>query len=224
LSARNGTLERTVTDSSVEVFTIGHSTLACERFLELLRRWSVTAIADVRTAPYSRHSPQFNKATLRNELRQSGIAYVFLGAELGGRPTDKEMFCDGVADYEKMARTPEFLEGLKRVIKGAKRYRIAMMCSEHDPLDCHRCLLVGRALHERGIQVNHILSNGKIMKHADAEMRLMTLSGGANPDFFASGDQQRALAYRQRASRVAYSEDRIQSHIPSERSAYATKY
>ena len=70
-------------DSPVEVFTIGHSTLPYERFLALLRRWSITAIADVRTAPYSRHSPQFNKATLRNELRQSGIAYVFLGEELG---------------------------------------------------------------------------------------------------------------------------------------------
>src|ERR1700722_20120562 len=93
---------------------IGHSTLPYERFLELLRRCSVTAVADVRTAPYSRHSPQFNKDTLRNELRHDGIAYVFLGQELGGRPKDKQLFCEGVADYEKMARVADFAKGLDR--------------------------------------------------------------------------------------------------------------
>src|ERR1700720_1713717 len=127
-----------VADTTVEVLTIGHSALPYERFLELLRHYSVTAVADVRTAPYSRHSPQFNKDTLRNELRHDGIAYVFLGQELGGRPKDKQLFCKGVADYEKMARVADFAKGLDRVVEGAKNYRIAMMCSEHDPLECHR--------------------------------------------------------------------------------------
>lgn len=199
-----------MTDSPIEVFTIGHSTLAYERFLELLRRWSVTAVADVRTAPYSRHLPQYNKNALRDELRHEGIAYVFLGRELGGRPPDDGLFCDGVADYEKMARAPEFSKGLRRVIQGAKRYRIAMMCSEHDPLDCHRCLLVGRALHERGIAVRHILSDGKAIRHDEVETKLVGLSGRTGDDLFESGDQRLALAYRQRASRVAYANQRPQ--------------
>jgi uncharacterized protein (DUF488 family) len=171
----------------------------------------VTAIADVRAAPYSRHSPHFNKEALRDELRQAGIAYVFLGQQLGGRPKDKQLFCNGVADYEKMAREAQFAKGLERVIEGAKSYRIAMMCSEHDPLDCHRCLLVGRALHELGVTVRHILSNGAVIDQEQIEQQLMDLSGRADKDLFDSHDQRRALAYRDRASRVAYTENQKQS-------------
>jgi uncharacterized protein (DUF488 family) len=206
-----GVEELTVTDSPVEVLTIGHSTLSYERFLDLLRRCGVTAIADVRTAPYSRHSPHFNKEALRDELRQAGIAYVFLGEELGGRPKDKHLFCNGVADYEKMARRAQFAKGLERVIEGAKSYRIAMMCSEHDPLDCHRCLLVGRALHELGITVRHILYNGAVVEQERIEQRLMDLAGRADKDLFDSHEQRRASAYRDRAWRVAYTENRTHS-------------
>ena len=109
-----------MTDAPLEVLTIGHSTLSYETFLNLLRRFQITAIADVRTAPYSGHSPQFNKDTLGDQLRQAGIAYVFLGKELGGRPKDKQLFRDGVADYEKMARGSQFAKGLERVIEGRK--------------------------------------------------------------------------------------------------------
>lgn len=198
----------------LEILTIGHSTLPYELFLGLLRRASVTAVADVRTAPYSRHFPQFNRDTLREELRQDKIAYVFLGEELGGRPKDRHFFCDGVADYEKMARATDFEKGLERVIEGARSYRIAMMCSEHNPLDCHRCLLVGRALHERGIVVKHILSSGAVVGHASIEERLMELSGRTNDDFFESHDKRLADAYRERALKVAYAERMIDLEKP----------
>jgi len=185
--------------------------LSFSRFLSLLHDHAITAIADVRTSPYSRHSPQFSKHTLRDQLRQAGIAYVFLGDELGGRPKDDQLFSDGVADYEKMARQSQFTKGLNRVIEGAKKYRIAMMCSEHDPLDCHRCLLVGRALHELGIPVRHILSNGAIVDQEEIEQRLIDLSGRTDKDLFDSMDQQRSSAYRDRASRVAYTQHGMHS-------------
>ena len=168
----------------------------------------------MRTAPYSRHSPQFNKDALRKELRQDGIAYVFLGQELGGRPKDKQLFCDGVADYEKMACMPDFAKGLERVVEGAKKYRIAMMCSEHDPLDCHRCLLVGRALHAHSIAVRHILSDGSVVDQAAIEERLMELSRRTDADLFASREQRVAEAYRERASKVAFAENRPSSREP----------
>jgi uncharacterized protein (DUF488 family) len=193
-------------DFAVEVLTIGHSTLPYERFLALLRQASVTAVADVRTAPYSRHFPHFNRDTLRDELRHDKIAYVFLGEELGGRPKDKRFFCNGVADYEKMARTEEFAKGLDRVVEGAKKYRIAMMCSEHDPLDCHRCLLVGRALHQRGVAVRHVLSSGEIIGHNAIEAKLMELSGRSDDDLFEPVEKRLAVAYRDRASKVAFAE------------------
>ena len=202
-------------DAAVEVLTIGHSTLPYERFLALLRQASVTAVADVRTAPFSRHFPHFNRDTLRDELRQDDVAYVFLGEELGGRPKGKRFFCDGVADYEKMAETPDFARGLERVIDGAKKYRIAMRCSEHDPLDCHRCLLVGRALQERGVAVRHILSGGQIVDHRQIEDRLMDMAGKSDIDLFEPPAKRLAAAYRDRAMKVAFSERETSARKPA---------
>ncbi len=199
----------------VEVLTIGHSTLPLDRFLTLLRNASVNAVADVRTTPFSRHFPHFNRETLRDELRQENVAYVFLGEELGGRPSGRHFFCDGVADYEKMAETADFARGLQRVIQGAKKYRIAMMCSEHDPLDCHRCLLVGRALKERGVAVRHILSDGKILGQRDIESKLMELSGKSDIDLFEPPAKRLAAAYRDRAMKVAFSERQDNSFKPA---------
>lgn len=189
---------------SLAVLTIGHSTHSYERFLGLLRTAGVTAIADVRTAPYSQHFPQFNGDVLKGELRVDGIAYSFLGRELGGRPSGHQFYCDGVADYEKMAATEEFGNGLDRVVEGAKRYQIALMCSEHDPLDCHRCLLVGRALAQRGVAVNHILSDGQIIAQSEIEDRLLKMSGRANDDMFATRDERLAAAYRERGRKIAF--------------------
>ena len=193
-------------DAAVEVLTIGHSTLPYERFLALLRQASVTAIADVRTAPFSRHFPHFNRDSLRNELHLDNVAYVFLGEELGGRPKGERFFCNGVADYEKMAETDIFAQGLERVIEGAKKYRIALMCSEHNPLDCHRCLLVGRALQERGVTVRHILGSGEIVDQRQVEDKLMEMSGRSDIDLFEPPAKRLAAAYRDRAMKVAFSE------------------
>jgi uncharacterized protein (DUF488 family) len=194
---------------AVEILTVGHSTLPYERFLELVRHANVTAIADVRTAPYSRQFPQFNRETFSNKLRADGIAYVFLGKELGGRPSGNQFYCDGVADYERMSRSAEFGKGLDRVLEGAKQYRIALMCSERDPLDCHRCLLVGRALAQRGIRVSHILSDEQIVSHPEIEDTLLQLSGRDTDDLFASRSERLATAYRQRARKVAFAEPQL---------------
>jgi len=192
----------------VDVFTIGHSTHSWDRFVALLRGAGITAIADVRSSPFSRHHPHFNIAELRAELPLDGITYVFLGKELGGRPREPRYFSEGVADYEKMARAPEFSKGLDRVIEGARKYRIALMCSEHNPLDCHRCLLVGRALAGRGVSVNHILEDGRTVSHPKIEEKLLELSGHLNDDFFASRSEQLATAYRDQALKVAFEEPR----------------
>ncbi len=189
-----------------EVFTIGHSTHSWDRFVALLRGANVTAIADVRTSPYSRHSPQFSRDSLRADLQLNGISYVFLGKELGGRPSGHRFYCDGVADYEKMAHAPEFTKGLDRVIERAKKYRIALMCSERDPLDCHRCLLVGRALALRGVRVNHILDDGSIVSQNQIEEALLRLAGRDAADLFAPPSERLATAYRARARKVAFAE------------------
>ncbi|MCA0000066.1 MULTISPECIES: DUF488 family protein [unclassified Mesorhizobium] len=188
------------------VYTIGHSTLSYERFLTLLRKADVTAVADVRSAPYSRHFPHFSQDLLKSELQMDGIAYSFLGKELGGRPSGSQYFCEGVADYESMAKAPEFHEGLKRVMDGSVKYRIALMCSERDPLDCHRCLLVGRALSEQGVVVKHILPDGNAIDQEGIEQRLLKSNDQQEMDLGNGNRTKLADAYRARARRVAYAE------------------
>jgi uncharacterized protein (DUF488 family) len=188
------------------LLTIGHSTHTYDRFLELLTGAGVTAVGDVRTSPRSRHSPQFNRETLVAKLRADGIAYSFVGEELGGRPRDRQYYRDGIADYERMATAAAFRLGLKRVLDGAIKYRIALMCAEQDPLDCHRCLLVARALDEGGARVGHILPDGRILSQAEVEDRLLTLSKRGQDDLFASRKELLAAAYRERARKVAHAE------------------
>jgi uncharacterized protein (DUF488 family) len=189
---------------ALEACTIGHSSHTQERFIALLRGAGVTAIADVRTAPYSRRHPQFNRETLRATLQSERIAYVYLGRELGGRPSAPEFYSAGVADYEKMAQAGEFGAGLDRVIEGARKYRVALMCSEREPLQCHRCLLVSRALTQRGVRVSHILDDGGIASHAEIEEKLLEIASRNSADLFASRSERLATAYREYARKVAF--------------------
>ncbi len=187
-----------------QVFSIGHSALSYERFRDLLADAGASAVADVRSAPYSRHLPHFNRDVLPDRLRAEGLAYVFMGEELGGRPSRDEFMTGGIADYEKMAMAPAFFDGLDRVVAGAGRHRIALMCSEQDPLDCHRCLLVGRALARRDVPVRHILQDGRQMSQEEAEQSLLAMTGRAAGDLFATPAERLALAYRDRSRKVAF--------------------
>ncbi len=186
------------------ILTIGHSNHAFEAFLALLRGAQVAAVADVRSSPFSRRFPQFNRNRLEQALPQAGIAYLFLGEALGGRPKDASCYPDGVMDYEKRAKSAEFAKGLDRLLEDAEKYRVAVMCAERDPLDCHRFLLVARALAGRGIAVEHILANGEIMPHAWAEDRLLELSGRHDDDLFAPREERLAAAYRERGRKIAF--------------------
>jgi uncharacterized protein (DUF488 family) len=203
---------------ALTVLTIGHSTHPWELFVRLLRGANVTAIADVRSSPYSRQFPHYNRDELREELRLDGISYVFLGNELGGRPNDRGLYCEGVADYEKMARVPEFNKGLDRVIEGAKNYRVALLCSERNPLDCHRCLLVGRALAQRGVRMSHILGDGTTVSHDKIEDRPLEFAGRKDEDLFARRADRLAAAYRERARKIAFAEPQPdpQRRMPAE--------
>ena len=196
-----------VTDS-LSVLTIGHSTHTWERFAGLLRDAGVTAVADVRTSPYSRRYPHFNRDGLREKLRRDAIFYTFLGDDLGGRPKGPGLYRDGVADYEKMATTTEFDKGLGRVVEGAKRYRVALLCSERDPLNCHRCLLVGRALAGKAVRVSHILDRGEVTTQAEIEDRLLEFYDKGARDLFLPRADRLVEAYRARARKVAFARRR----------------
>ena len=182
------------------IYTIGHSNHAIEIFTGLLLAAGVDAIADVRLIPYSKRHPQFRKEALARSLKEVGIAYVFLGKELGARPDDPGCFVDGRVSYQRIAETDVFASGLLRVEEGAKRHRIALMCAEREPLNCHRTLLVSRHLILRGAVIRHIHSDGRIENGRDAEGRLAEEMGLGSDDLFLDGGGRIEEAYKLKIS------------------------
>jgi len=145
------------------MFTVGHSNHSLEVFINLLKSHKIDVLVDVRSKPSSRFSPQFNKEGLEKAVKASGIKYLFMGKELGGRPQGSEFYDNyGFVLYSRIAETPLFLEGIDRLIKGIRTYRVAVMCSEENPANCHRRLLIGRVIAERGVSVRHIRGDGTI--------------------------------------------------------------
>ena len=190
--------------SSFDLFSIGHSNIPAERFIAMLRAVGADTVADVRSTPFSRFFPWFSGNNLARLLAQQSMGYLPYGDTLGGRPRDPALYCGGVADYDAMARQPEFEAGLERLRADMARRRVCLMCAEREPLDCHRCLLMARVLAGRGLSIGHILHDGKIEPHGATEQRLLQLDA-APDDLFVTGQQGRlAAAYRRRADAVAY--------------------
>jgi uncharacterized protein (DUF488 family) len=196
-------------DTQQTVFTIGHSNLEFGKFVALLKQHGIQAVADVRSSPYSQYNPQFNREPLQRALQEHGISYVFLGDELGARRSERECYVNDRADYALIARTPAFRSGIERVIRGAAKMRIALMCSEKDPLDCHRCILVSPHLRKRGLRVSHILADGSVESHEQAESRLLHLLELPEHELFRSPDEIAAEAYKLRGEKIAYQENTL---------------
>jgi uncharacterized protein (DUF488 family) len=187
-----------------DLFTIGHSNISSERFIAMLRDAEVNAVVDVRSVPNSRWCPWFSAKALAGSLPPAGITYTMMGDALGGRPREGRLFRDGVVDYEAIAVRPEFIASLDRLTEQTARSRICLMCSEREPLDCHRCLLVARNLAERRLAVGHILHDGTIEPHGATEARLLALDADADGLFAASDRDRLAAAYRHRAHAVGF--------------------
>lgn len=198
------------------ILTIGHSTHSLEAFVALLQKHGVTALADVRSAPYSRFNPQFNRDAFKQGLMSYGIKYAFLGRELGGRSDDPSLFERGRIQYTLLARTDVFLAGIDRLIRGLSDYRIVLMCAEKEPLECHRSLLVARALVGAGITVQHIHADGCLESHEAAMDRLLDVVGLPHEDLYHSRDELISEALIRQAGRVAYFDERFATRTRGE--------
>jgi uncharacterized protein (DUF488 family) len=145
------------------IWTVGHSNHSIEAFMGLLEKQNIEFVADVRSYPYSRFAQQFNREGLEGVLSKHGVGYVFLGEELGGRPSlDEHYDEEGHALYGPMSLEPRFRDAIERLLAGAKEHRIALLCSEGNPETCHRRLLVGKVLTERGAELCHILPDTSV--------------------------------------------------------------
>lgn len=201
--------------------------------MALLQQHGVTALADVRSSPYSRYVSQFNKAPLKVALQAASIQYVFLGQELGARPSNPDCYVDGKAVYERIAATDNFAVGLQRLSTGMDTHTIALMCAEKDPITCHRAMLVCQHLRHWDVDIQHILSNGELESHHHLEDRLLAIQGLTTPDpsphtqlslfgdlsppsgTLLSATEALQEAYRRQGDRIAYVEQTDRDHEPT---------
>lgn len=157
------------------LYTIGHSQHKIDYFVGLLRKYNINFILDVRSTPYSKYAEQFNKEYLKNRLQNAGLKYYFMGTYFGARPDDRNLYCDeGYLDFERVRKSSQFLKGFNSVIKGLEQgNNIALMCTEKDPFDCHRAIMVSRAFDLANIEVNHVLEDGELQSQTKLNERLL---------------------------------------------------
>lgn len=194
-----------------QLFTIGHSTLPAEQFVRLLQQHDIDYVLDVRSTAFSKYASQYNSDVLPGTLEKAGIKYAGMGKYFGARQKQKEYYAkDGYLDFEKFRDSELFQMGLANVQKGLQNYNIALMCTEKDPFDCHRAIMVSRGFELAGVEVSHILTDGTLLKQADLNERLLaqyfperdqiSLFENENKD----EKQCLAEAYRKRNAEVGY--------------------
>ena len=171
-------------------FTVGHSNHSIEELLVLFKQHGVEVVVDTRSSPYSGYVPQFDKEPIQRSFEQAGVRYLFLGEELGGRPENPHYYDNkGRVLYSRLCGDARFLAAIKRLESGMERFRVALLCGEEDPAHCHRRLLIGRVLAERGHTMLHIRGDGRLETDAEvaAESRKPLVSG--QPALFAELDE-----------------------------------
>jgi uncharacterized protein (DUF488 family) len=180
-----------VSSAPLTIFTIGHSNHAPETFLALLQQHGLVTLVDVRSAPYSRYAPHFNRGDLDALLSRANITYIWAGESLGGRPVDPACYLDGIVrpgnvDYGRMARLPWYQEGIQQLVMRAAKSPTSIMCSEEDPRRCHRHRLIEPSLREQGVTVLHIRKDGSLESIDSAET---TIPPAASPQLALFGSE-----------------------------------
>lgn len=198
---------------SYRLYSVGHSNQSQDEFLELLKRHDINCIVDVRSVPASKYTPQFNMEPLKWFLRANDIHYLHFGDEFGARRTDC-LDAEGQVNFEKAVETPSFKRGVERLMNGLQKgFRISLMCSEANPLECHRFSLVSRYFYDNGLDVHHILKDGELALHASLEKEMIDEYLHSKKHRLAEIDQlfgsytkedQRRDAYRLKNKEIGY--------------------
>ncbi|PUB13717.1 DUF488 domain-containing protein [Yoonia sediminilitoris] len=192
-----------------QIFTIGYSGQEVEGFVKLLSENGVDVVCDVRSTPFSHYKPDFSRGPFRQHLNAANIKYAFFGDQLGARPKDRSCYVSGQATYDRIARTDFFNEGLNRLRLGARKLNLALVCSEKDPIECHRAVLVCYNLPDLRNSISHIHTDGAVEDQAQFEQRLVKFHGLTPPPLLQRpGDWDAAVveAYKKQAAGIAYRE------------------
>ncbi|MEQ8284032.1 DUF488 domain-containing protein [Thalassospira sp.] len=188
------------------IYTVGYAGHDRDSLLALFKSHGITAVADIRTFKRSSYWTAFDSESFAPFLRENGIAYVFMGDVMGGKPQMPDLYPGGQLDYDLMAKRPDFKAGIERLVSGAGKYRICLMCAEKDPLDCHRTLLIAPALKEAEFDLRHLVE-GRVEAQSETEDRMIAMNGGDVLDLFAAvapePDADLKLAWAKQVKRVA---------------------
>lgn len=159
----------------MEIYTIGHSNYSVEKLIDMLKIYDINCVIDIRGTPYSKYNVQYNKETIRKTLTDKGYLYIYMGKEFAAQRMNRSSYTnEGYSDFEKAMRDEHFLEGINRLKNGLdKGYKIALMGAMQDPINCHRAILVGRALREKGFDVKHILHEGTLASQDELEEKIL---------------------------------------------------
>lgn len=196
------------------LYTLGHSNLDFDEFVKLVKHCGVELVIDVRSRPQSGRFPQFSQPGLEKMLEAEGIAYLFMGEELGGRPDDPDAYrSDGLVDYRTRRKSFAFRAGLERVEAELEKRSVALMCAEEDPLECHRFLMISPELVAAGVSPQHIRKGARIETQESAETRLLEANGfealAANTLFPDARLEALEKAYALQAEKAAFRVDPV---------------
>ena len=186
------------------IFTIGHSNLDIIEFINLLLANQIELVVDVRSAPYSKLYPHFNRNPLEVSLMKNSIKYLFLGDSLGGRSNNVNDFSKGRIVYKKIAEKEEYMYSIKTVIQNSSEYKIVLMCSEKEPLECHRTLLISRSIETLMVKVLHSQRDGQIESQTEAIQRLLKIWKLDTPNLFGEDAERIDEAFTKQESKYAY--------------------
>jgi len=186
----------------MKLYTIGHSNLSLEEFIDILHRYDIQVIVDVRSHPYSRYLPHFSKKLLEQELIKHHIKYIFLGEQLGARPNNPDCYVNGKVVYAKIAATLSFTQGIEQLLKLANSAKTAIMCAEKDPINCHRSILICQHLKNNPeLEIIHILRDGNSETHQSLERRLLKC---LQLNLFSYHEDLIKQAYQNQGEKIAY--------------------
>lgn len=159
-----------------EIYTIGYSGFKLEDFVRVLDHYNINGLIDVRSMPMSQHYTDYNKQELSVFLKKNGIAYRNYKDEFGARQAERRFYPNGYLDFLLFAKSERFREGMNRLIAAMPLgYKFVLMCSEKDPICCHRAIMVAREFNDNDVSAKHILADGSICTQEDIENRLVDM-------------------------------------------------
>lgn len=153
------------------IYTIGHSNITQEAFIAILKQFKIKLVVDIRSSPYSKFVPHFNSSNIKKTFKENDIRYIFLGNYIGGKPKNKEYYKQGKVDYDLIAKSEHYKEGIDKIIELNQSNDFVLMCSEENPYNCHRHHLITQTLLKNSLEVIHIRKECKTEKITEVDKK-----------------------------------------------------